>query len=701
MLASNNQNSFEEEPLFTFVVSTDSHVMLEEGDESSAYPSSIREFNRRSRYLVEEINRLSPDFYINLGDFVQPVPSLPIYEPAVQNAKEIFSKLDPEMYVTPGNHDIGDKKAGWMPGPKIDDQAIQVFEKHWGKAYSSFDYQDVHFVLVNTPVINSGLDAEEEQRVWLEKDLEGNKDKRIFMFTHYPLYLRYPDEDEHYDNIAEPGRSWLLSLIENYNVETLYAGHVHNYFYNEYANSKQFVLPALSFVRPDYNELFQIEGGPEGGRNDIYKFGFFFVKVYKDRVVNQLIRTFGKGLDIEEELNSNREVVASYHTLEKDHSPIGVYLRHAWAENHFIPFANLDEFNRKVVRNDYPLLSIWDLGIKKIRIPMGDYYLADTLERIKSLKAMGHSFTVFSTGLPTERVMKTLAANQDYIDHWEVSVSQDEMKEIASYLQEIKSRTPIKVFVSKIQTSADTEGGNKYHHFIRHGFNPNDDELMEELQTTGILKWVDGLVFNMTPEQSPFERINQAKKMADRYQLEASIHVQMRGSDTPAYEHRDDLAIANRIAEVVISTVIAKEVEVFLDTFIDHDRGYFVRNGLIDRKNNPRLQYHVFKYLSSVLQQLDDCKVVTNEKHKGYKIVKLESASSELSIVLPDNADAEFQIEQFQDFNYLLNLETGEIQKASVSQSIHIPSPFIVLTDSVYQRLDIEGKNKDRIVSRY
>ena len=66
----------------------------------------------------------------------------------------------------------------------------------------------------NSPVFNSGLRAEEEQIPWLEQDLEANRDKRIFLFTHYPPYILEPNEPSNYDNIDEPRRAWLLELLE-------------------------------------------------------------------------------------------------------------------------------------------------------------------------------------------------------------------------------------------------------------------------------------------------------------------------------------------------------------------------------------------------------------------------------------------------------------------------------------------------------
>lgn len=49
-------------------------------------------------------------------------------------------------------------------------------------------------------VSNSGLDCEKEQREWLETMLATNSGKRIFVFSHYSLYLSEADEDVNFDN---------------------------------------------------------------------------------------------------------------------------------------------------------------------------------------------------------------------------------------------------------------------------------------------------------------------------------------------------------------------------------------------------------------------------------------------------------------------------------------------------------------------
>jgi hypothetical protein len=50
----------------------------------------------------------------------------------------------------------------------------------------------------------------------------------------------------------------------------------------------------------------------------------------------------------------------------------------------------------------------------------------------------------------------------------------------------------------------------------------------------------------------------------------------------------DDIAVADLVAAAVSASAENPEVVVFLDGFVDRDRGYYPHHGLIDRRYNPR-----------------------------------------------------------------------------------------------------------------
>jgi 3',5'-cyclic AMP phosphodiesterase CpdA len=269
------------QPLFSFAVIADTHTRPEEGDLSSPWQVNALA-NDRCRYVTAVLNHLRPAFVIHLGDVVHPVPALPTYGSAAQAALDMFADLDAEIRYIPGNHDVGDKPFKAMPAATVTDDGVALYERYFGAPFSAFDRGDCRFVLINSPVLNSGLAGEQAQRAWLENELDACKGKRVFLFTHYPPYILDPGEPSNYDNIDEPQRSWLLSLTEACAVEALFAGHVHNFFYHRHGVTDCYLLPATSFFRQDYAELFRIEAAPEHGRNDAEKLGFFMVDVYAD-----------------------------------------------------------------------------------------------------------------------------------------------------------------------------------------------------------------------------------------------------------------------------------------------------------------------------------------------------------------------------------------------------------------------------------
>ena len=204
----------EGEVRFTVALVSDTHVNEKEDFSASPYPVNA-EANPRARHIFAQINQAAPAFTIHLGDMINPVPELPSYGTAVENFNRIAQDLNAPLHLMPGNHDIGDKPVSWMPAGTVNEELIALYEEHFGRHYFSFDHEDCHFVILNSPLINSGIPAEAEQAAWLEADLAENEDKRTFLFSHYPLYVSNPQEPESYDNIDEPGVDVVLDTFDD------------------------------------------------------------------------------------------------------------------------------------------------------------------------------------------------------------------------------------------------------------------------------------------------------------------------------------------------------------------------------------------------------------------------------------------------------------------------------------------------------
>ncbi len=212
---------------FTFIHLADFHI----GD-----PRGLTENPREiigwkaSRKTVEEINLLNPDFVIISGDltFGQLYPFEYSYE--YPTCYKILQEFTVPTYLCPGNHD------GYI---QTFQDGLKFWEEYFGPLYYSFDYNNTHFLSVNSYdwpalarlgfsylVFNWGGSFQEEQLTWIENDLEQNPhaDQICMMLHHNPLW------DTTKDSLVGNGyqnQDVILDLIRTKEVNAVFAGHVH------------------------------------------------------------------------------------------------------------------------------------------------------------------------------------------------------------------------------------------------------------------------------------------------------------------------------------------------------------------------------------------------------------------------------------------------------------------------------------------
>lgn len=143
---------------------------------------------------------------------------------------------------------------------------------------------------------------------------------------------------------------------------------------------------ATSFTRPGFGELVSAPPADDRGHNDVGKLGFFLVRVRDDGARVHFIRTnglaslpgeTGPGETRLGETSLRQRVVTR---LSRDllDSPLGLTLRHPLVQVTDVPSA-WPSLVRQRVRNDYPLLSCLELGVRYVRVPLSD--LADEVQR--------------------------------------------------------------------------------------------------------------------------------------------------------------------------------------------------------------------------------------------------------------------------------------------------------------------------------
>lgn len=563
--------------MFKFGIITDTHIRSPEGDLSSPFPVNERASNR-ARYAVSLLQQLQPAFTIHLGDMVHPLPHMAAYTDAVDEAKRIFTPLDPLLFV-PGNHDIGDKPSPAMPAKPLSVDSAQTYETAFGASRYAFEHAGVVFIVINSSLVNSDTDAEREQRLWLEQQLQQADGKRIFLFSHYPPFIHDASEVDHYDNYAEPGRSWLLSLAVRYRVEVIFSGHVHQFFYNVYQGVKLVCLPPTSFIRQDYAELFATSPAPEYGRDDVNKYSVCQVIVQEQGFKLDLKPTFGR-----EEFG--RAIVPQ--TLQL---PLIPHLRHSWFEASHLPYNGpMEEFGRKRARNDYPLLRLLQLGINTVRIPLSDLSLADGLQRIHDWHSIGIRFIVFSVGMPGDQAHARLQEIGGALAGIEIvcinGIAADEVT--GAQVNTLVTELQCPASISMVSTSArHHDASQAYAHSVSSGFECGDvDQIIAELQQQQIPASTR-VVFQLrwgTEAESVLDSVFEKLQMAG-YGLDVNIRL---SNNSPAIANFDDEAISRKLQSVIDWAADKQSVALQCDTYEDVDRGYHPRHGLIDRQGNIR-----------------------------------------------------------------------------------------------------------------
>lgn len=595
-----------ETPLFRFAIISDTHIRPPETDQSS--PWVVNSYaNDRARHAVSMVRAFAPEFVIHLGDMVHPLPSLPSYDGAVDEAKRIFAPLECPLYLIPGNHDIGDKPLPGLPAAPVDEAAVRMFRQNFGADWRSFDYGGCRFILLNAEIINSGLPVESEQKAWLEQTLAEPFEGRTIVCIHYSPCILSPDEPSNYDNLDEPGRSWLLQLLEKAGVDALFAGHVHNFFYNRLGSLDSYILPALSFVRQDYAELYRGEAGAEFGRDDAGKLGFFIVDVYEDRLTPRLVRTDGAMLDAAEYGTAGPADTAPLSSAKTPSAPLGLHLRHNWAEIVTLPYNGpMDEFLRKEARNDYHLLALLELGVGKVRVPLRDFGSEAYRTRVEDLARLGFSFTAFHFGVPGEAQIRALEAHAHLIASAEFIIPWSDREAFAAGLADWRRRLAMPVSLTRVESSAEREvSGSAFSHYVSYGFGrtawPDVEDFIHRHDQP---RAVDAYVFTLGWDSELRESVPELVRKASAAGTKIIVNVRL-ASENPAEIVDDQLRIANRVAEAMVVAHAFPQAEILLDTFIDMDRGYFPRHGLYDRRINPNPAGLVYRHLTNALSNAE------------------------------------------------------------------------------------------------
>jgi hypothetical protein len=165
--------------------------------------------------IMLEIERMKPDFVVGVGDMIEGYSAdLAEVEKEWKEYAGLAGTLSMPFFRVPGNHDI------W------DSTAAEVYRRHVGEPYYSFDTGPIHFVVLDTGRWSTIGSFPKEQLDWLKADLAGKRDTQYTIaFYHIPYWL---------ETVAKGKPDPLHDIFMAYGVDAVFTGHYHVYFSGKY-----------------------------------------------------------------------------------------------------------------------------------------------------------------------------------------------------------------------------------------------------------------------------------------------------------------------------------------------------------------------------------------------------------------------------------------------------------------------------------
>lgn len=234
-----------DKPLLRIALVSDTHTNRHDSD-----PDQGR-YKGRLDQTIAQVNAARVDIVLIAGDLTQGG----LREEEDDFASQIKGFIAPVRYVA-GNHDVGDKHLDSKPGAGVTSARCAQFEKRLGANFWTAEFgagPHVRVIGLNSSTLGSGLPEEIAQWTFLERELGRTAAPPTLLLTHYPLYLKTPEEPGgDYWNVEPAPRARLLGLIQRpeSRVIGVLSGHLHRPNDVHFGTVRMVTTPPVSFGLP-------------------------------------------------------------------------------------------------------------------------------------------------------------------------------------------------------------------------------------------------------------------------------------------------------------------------------------------------------------------------------------------------------------------------------------------------------------------
>lgn len=204
---------------FTFICFTD--TQSKDSDPGSCL---------RGAFTNATANFPEAELYLHCGDIVETVGSGEWSE-MIDTSADFFKRYP--MMVVSGNHETsyaGSQGYKMQYNHFFTDMPEQA--SYNDGYFYSFDYGDVHFIMLNTNKQGTADDSlSEEQMTWLRADLESKDSKWTVVLMHHPIYSTGSGSTDRWvDPMVLALQAQLAPLFAEHGVDAVLGGHDHIYY---------------------------------------------------------------------------------------------------------------------------------------------------------------------------------------------------------------------------------------------------------------------------------------------------------------------------------------------------------------------------------------------------------------------------------------------------------------------------------------
>ncbi|MCX4244945.1 metallophosphoesterase [Paraliomyxa miuraensis] len=180
--------------------------------------------------MLAHVGRSQPHIYLHMGDMAYDDGK---YDEFTDNFYAPYADIlrNTPVWPTLGNHEGASSDSGSESGPYYDGYVLPTAGEAGGlasgtEAYYSFDYANVHFVVLDSHDSNRAPDG--PMLTWLQDDLLATEQEWIIAYWHHPPYTKGSHDSDSESKLIDM-RENALPILEAGGVDLVLGGHSHIY----------------------------------------------------------------------------------------------------------------------------------------------------------------------------------------------------------------------------------------------------------------------------------------------------------------------------------------------------------------------------------------------------------------------------------------------------------------------------------------